>query len=136
MCNKKILVKRRGSAINPLHRKLAEDIWTLTDCLKHKKLVPRVILKNGKRDRETFENTQSTPPIQSPMRIPNDSIELEVTNRSSNCDCQANPSEMSVPSHATQQSQSMSMLMREVNSLWSEIVSEVMYVLHCYKSSL
>ena len=95
VCNKKILVNRRGSAINPLPRKLAEDIWTLTDCLKHKKLVPRMILKNGKRDRETFENTQSTQPIQptqSPMSIPNDSIESEVTNRSSNCDRQANPS--------------------------------------------
>ena len=73
VCNKKILVNRRGSAINPLPRKLAEDIWTLTDCLKHKKLVPWVILKNGKRDRKTFENIQSTQPIQptqSPMRIP------------------------------------------------------------------
>ena len=52
------MVTRSSTAANPLPTKLAEDIWTLLNCIKHKKTVPRTILKNGKRDRVTFKNSQ------------------------------------------------------------------------------
>ena len=62
----KALVNRKGSAVNPVSIKLAEDIWTLADCVKHRKSLPRVILKNGKRDRVSFENTLSQSPVTPP----------------------------------------------------------------------
>ena len=52
------LVTRRGTATNPITSKHAEDIWTLTDCLKHKKRVPRVLLRNGKRNKTFHLNSQ------------------------------------------------------------------------------
>ena len=54
------LVTRRGTAANPITDKHAGDIWTLTDCLRHKKSVPRVLLRNGKRDKTTHLNFQSS----------------------------------------------------------------------------
>ena len=54
------LVTRRGTAANPITSKHAGDIWTLTDCLRHKKSVPRVLLRNGKRDKTTHLNSQSS----------------------------------------------------------------------------
>ena len=43
------LVSRRDTAVHPLSKKLVDDVWSLTSCLKHCKPVPRVLLKNGKR---------------------------------------------------------------------------------------
>ena len=54
-----VLVNRRDTASKPITTKLCKDIWTLTDCLRHCKEVPRVLLRNGKRDLSTFEASQS-----------------------------------------------------------------------------
>ena len=42
------LVPRRDTAANPITSKDALDIWMLTNCPKHKKIVPRVLV-NGSR---------------------------------------------------------------------------------------
>ena len=52
------LVNRKDTAAKPLRIKLVEDVWTISDCLKHKKVLPRSVLRNGKQDRATFENTR------------------------------------------------------------------------------
>ena len=54
-----ILVNRRDTAIKPISTKLCDDKWVLIDCLKHHFEVPRVLLKNGKRDCATFEALKS-----------------------------------------------------------------------------
>ena len=41
--------------------KLAEDNWTISYCLKHKKDLPCTVLRNGKQDLATFKNTQPPP---------------------------------------------------------------------------
>ena len=53
-----ILVRRKDSAMNPLAKKLAEDVWTLADCLNNRKEVPRTLLKNGKRAFREFQASQ------------------------------------------------------------------------------
>ena len=46
------LVSRRLTRSGkPLNEKLSDDIWTLIHCIKGGTMVPRSILKNGKRDR-------------------------------------------------------------------------------------
>ena len=46
------LVGRRLTQFGkPLNEKLSDDIWTLIQCIKGSTIVPRSILKNGKRDR-------------------------------------------------------------------------------------
>ncbi len=53
------LVNRRDSACKPISIKLAQDIWTLINCLQHEKAIPRSLLKNGKRDLQSFEMLSS-----------------------------------------------------------------------------
>ena len=53
-----ILVNRRDTAACPLSAKLSHDVWALMDCLRHNVNVPRSLLRNGKRDRSTFEASQ------------------------------------------------------------------------------
>ena len=55
--NSGILVNRRDTAAKPISEKLSADVCTLVDCLRHNVDVPRVLLRNGKRDRATFESS-------------------------------------------------------------------------------
>ena len=49
------LVSRRLTRSGkPLNEKLSDDIWTLIHCIKGGMMVPRSILKNGKRDRSSI----------------------------------------------------------------------------------
>ena len=50
------LVTRRDSALRPVGRALSEDCWVLADCISNQKCPPRVLFKNGKRDKLTVEN--------------------------------------------------------------------------------
>ena len=43
----------------PLNEKLSDDIWVLIQCIKGGTLVPRSILKNGKRDRSYLDASRS-----------------------------------------------------------------------------
>ena len=47
-------MSRRGTSlkVNPLPRKLSEDIWDLANCLASGKHVKYTMYKGGKRDRE------------------------------------------------------------------------------------
>lgn len=49
------LVSRRDSKKKPLHVKLTEDISSLLLCLKNESVVPRSLLKNGKRSKEYLD---------------------------------------------------------------------------------
>ena len=49
------LVTRRDSALRPVGRALSEDCWFLADCISNQKCPPRVLFKNGKRDKLTVE---------------------------------------------------------------------------------
>lgn len=42
------IMSRRGTSLNPLPRKLSEDIWDLADCLASGKHVKRTMYKGGK----------------------------------------------------------------------------------------
>lgn len=53
-----ILVNRKDTPSNPIHSKLSSDIWTLIDCTRNETIVPRTLLRNGKRNRATFEASQ------------------------------------------------------------------------------
>ena len=53
-----ILVNRKDTAVKPILEKLSADVCTLVDCLRHNVGVPRVLLRNGKRDRATLESSQ------------------------------------------------------------------------------
>lgn len=55
-----ILVNRKDTASKPISTKLCEDIASLSVCLRHRSEVPRVLLRNGKRNRSTFEASQSS----------------------------------------------------------------------------
>ena len=48
-------VNSRSAAYKPINIKFAEDIWTITNCLQHKGIIPRSLLGNGKGDRGSFE---------------------------------------------------------------------------------
>ena len=68
-----ILVNRRDTAACPISAKLSHDIWTLIDCLRHNINVPRILMRNGKRDRITFEaSTISGPLLESSFPMPTD----------------------------------------------------------------
>ena len=43
----------------PLNEKLSDDIWVLIQCIKGGMLVPRSILKNGKRDKSYLDASRS-----------------------------------------------------------------------------
>ena len=54
------LVSRRLTRSGkPLNEKLSDDIWTLIHCIKGGTMVPRSILKNGKRDRAYLDASRS-----------------------------------------------------------------------------
>ena len=53
-----ILVNRKDTAAKPILEKILADVCTLVDCVRHNVDVPRVLLRNGKRDRATFESSQ------------------------------------------------------------------------------
>ena len=50
-----VLVNRKDTAARPLSAKLSNDVCTLLDCVRHDNNIPRGVLRNGKRDRVTFE---------------------------------------------------------------------------------
>ena len=49
------LVSSRDSRKTPLNKKLADDVITLLFCIKNKSLVPRSLLKNGKRCKDYLD---------------------------------------------------------------------------------
>lgn len=49
------LVSRRDTPANPIRSKLSLDIWTITKCLENHSIIPRVLLKGGKKGRTQFE---------------------------------------------------------------------------------
>ena len=51
-----VIVSRRGTSLNPLQRKLADDVWELAQCVSSSTQVKRVLLKNGKRDHAYIES--------------------------------------------------------------------------------
>ena len=46
------LVSRRDTAIRPASKVLSEDIWTITTCITNKTVLPRTLIKNGKRSKQ------------------------------------------------------------------------------------
>ena len=50
------IVSRRGTSLNPLQQKLAEDVWSLANCVSSNKLVKRIMYKNGKRGTSYIES--------------------------------------------------------------------------------
>ena len=131
------LVTRRGTAVNLITAKHVQDIWTLTDCLKHKKTAPRVLLRNGKRNKTSFQNSvpvpsQSSHPSQltyssSPPASPQvSSLNLEassVVGSGGGSPPQCGPSQntsASLPSHS---SFSTSIIMKEINIIKNELNS-------------
>ena len=49
------LVERRNTTTRPATWKIAEDIWDLRTCVQMKKVVPRILLRSGKRSKQQFE---------------------------------------------------------------------------------
>ena len=47
------LVARRDSALRPVQPVLSEDCWIIVNCISNKTSLPRVLLKNGKRERSS-----------------------------------------------------------------------------------
>ena len=111
----------------------AQDIWTLTDCRKHKKTVPRVLLRNGKRDKTSFLNSvlvpsqsscssqptySSSPPASSPSNLDNLDASSVVGSPSECGASQSAPA--SLPSHS---SFATSVIMKEINIIKNELNS-------------
>ena len=59
-CDNDSLVSRRDSRKKPLGIKLAEDVVTLIGCVKNSQVVPRSLLKNGKRSREYLDTKRKS----------------------------------------------------------------------------
>ena len=57
------IVSRRGTSLNPLSRKLAEDIWTLANCLASNLPVKWIMYRNGKQKSElsSLPDTEALP---------------------------------------------------------------------------
>ena len=49
------LVERRNTATRPVTWKLAEDIWELRTCVQMNKMVPRTLLRSGKRSKQQLD---------------------------------------------------------------------------------
>ncbi len=64
------LVMRKNTVTNPLRKKLTEDIIALDRCMKEGNPVPRVLLRNGKRKRQRFEDSRLPLPPPTPPRPP------------------------------------------------------------------
>ena len=54
-CDGDVLVSRKDSRKKPLNSKLAEDIICLLFCIKNESVVPRTMLKNGKRRKDYLD---------------------------------------------------------------------------------
>ena len=50
-----LLVERRNTATRPVTWKLAEDIWELRTCVQMNKMVPRTLLRSGKRSKQQLD---------------------------------------------------------------------------------
>ena len=50
------IVSRRGTSLNPLHKKLAGDVWDLAQCISSRTRVKREMIKNGKRGLSYIES--------------------------------------------------------------------------------
>ncbi len=50
------------SALRPISRILGEDIWVIVQCITNKDMIPRTILKNGKRSMD-FLAVAPRPPV-------------------------------------------------------------------------
>lgn len=50
------IVNRRGTSLNPLKKKLAEDVWDLAQCVSSRTCVKRVMIRNGKRGLSYIES--------------------------------------------------------------------------------
>ena len=46
------LVGRRDTVIRPASTALSEDIWTIVTCITNKTVLPRTLIKNGKRSKQ------------------------------------------------------------------------------------
>uniref|UniRef100_A0A1X7TC65 Uncharacterized protein n=1 Tax=Amphimedon queenslandica TaxID=400682 RepID=A0A1X7TC65_AMPQE len=53
------LVKKKGSVVNPLRKKLIDDILKLDRCIKNNVMVPRVLLSGGTKSKEELEHSCS-----------------------------------------------------------------------------
>ena len=49
---------KKGHSCQTYLEKLSADVCTLVDCLRHNVDIPRVLLRNGKRDCATLESSQ------------------------------------------------------------------------------
>lgn len=50
----------RDTVMNPIHGKLAEDIWILLNAILNKSNVPRSLVRNGKRSRASLEQWRNS----------------------------------------------------------------------------
>lgn len=58
-----VLVSRRKSSVVSVKDKHAEDIWALVGAIQRCEVVPRVLLKNGKRRKEELVIRRTTPRV-------------------------------------------------------------------------
>ena len=63
-----VMVERRGSAGHPRNCVLAEDVTVLAFCILNKELVPRVLIRNGKRGYAELQAWRNSEKCQSHVR--------------------------------------------------------------------
>ena len=125
-----VLVRRLDTAVNPVRGKYVEDIWTLVQCIKNSKEIPRTLLKNGKQNKHVFAASQQSlkedacqngPHTQ--CRTPNISINLESQSVSEShpCDSCALPPSCPTTHDQTRYFLAYTSVMRELNILKNEI---------------
>ena len=57
--NSQLVTRRKVGGGKSVVEKHVEDVWLLVCSIKDKNRIPRVLLKNGKRSRKEFEQSQS-----------------------------------------------------------------------------
>ena len=71
---------RRNTVTRSCNKALSEDCWTLTDCITHLSVVPRVLLKNGKRNKLAVASQLSSSSQVPLSSIPSSPPESQDTN--------------------------------------------------------
>ena len=118
---KDILVGRKESAINPLNIKLSEDIWTIMHSIRNDTIIPRTLLKNGKRSKQEYEEPRVTRNIPSHSTLVIDSVDVCESNLASPCELSECLNQCVAP--PTSSSVSNQFFSRELNTLRNEVLN-------------
>ena len=64
------LVGRRDTVTRPASTALSEDIWTIVTCITNKTVLPRTMMKNGKRSKQFLIDAPRTAPAPTSISSP------------------------------------------------------------------